>query len=248
MARLRPLSMDRRVVLCRIGMCIPAVCTGILTMLFSHQGAAIPLNGGSQAYLRYSYGPVASYLYCWMTLGILNPSSAAIIAIVFGEYVCRIIYHTAFDVSSEESAQAIPRVMVKLIAMLAVALISLMHAVSLKVGTRSQIALTIAKMAALFAVAVMGIVTLGLGKQSTSLTHNIFEGSSHSPGRYALALYSGLWAFSGWAEACVVAGEMHEVERDLPKAIHISMGITTLLYLMANTGTKAIERIDNCVI
>lgn len=171
-----------------------------------------------------------------MTLGILNPSSAAIIAIVFGEYICRIIYHTAFDVSSEESAQAIPRVMVKLMAMLAVAIISAMHAVSLKVGTRSQIALTLIKMAALFAVAIMGIVTLGLGKQSTSLTTNIFSGSSHSPGRYALALYSGLWAFSGWAEACVVAGEMKEVERDLPKAIHISMGITTLLYLMANTG------------
>lgn len=171
-----------------------------------------------------------------MTLGILNPSSAAIIAIVFGEYICRIIYHTAFDVSSEESAQAIPRVMIKLMAMLAVAIISAMHAVSLKVGTRSQIALTLIKMAALFAVAIMGIVTLGLGKQSSSLTTNIFEGSSHSPGRYALALYSGLWAFSGWAEACVVAGEMKEVERDLPKAIHISMGITTLLYLMANTG------------
>lgn len=126
--------------------------------------------------------------------------------------------------------------MVKLMAMLAVAIISAMHAVSLKVGTRSQIALTLIKMAALFAVAIMGIVTLGLGKQSTSLTTNIFSGSSHSPGRYALALYSGLWAFSGWAEACVVAGEMKEVERDLPKAIHISMGITTLLYLMANTG------------
>lgn len=174
-----------------------------------------------------------------MTLGILNPSSAAIIAIVFGEYICRIIYHTAFDVSSEESVQAIPRVMVKLMAMMAVAVISAMHAVSLKVGTRSQIALTIAKMAALFAVAIMGIVTIGLGKQSTSLTHDIFEGSSRMPGRYALALYTGLWAFSGWAEACVVAGEMNEAERDLPKAVHISMGITTLLYLLANTGRKA---------
>ncbi|KAK9897215.1 hypothetical protein P389DRAFT_54590 [Cystobasidium minutum MCA 4210] len=203
---------------------------------FAELGAAIPINGGSQAYLRYSYGPVVSYLYCWMTLGILNPSSAAIIAIVFGEYICRIIYHTAFDASSEESAEAIPRVMVKLMAMLAVAMISAMHAFSLKVGTQSQIALTLLKMAALFAVAIMGIVTLGLGKQSASLMHNIFEGSSHSPGRYALALYSGLWAFSGWAEACVVAGEMKEVERDLPKAIHISMGITTLLYLMANTA------------
>jgi amino acid transporter len=194
----------------------------------------MPSNGGPQKYLMYSYGPLVSYLYCWMNLVILQPSSAAIIAIVFGEYVCRIIYHTAFSGPSEESAQEVPRVVVKLMAMLAVALISIMHAVSLKVGTSAQIALTVAKMAALFAVAIMGIVTIGMGKQSESLTHNIFEGSSHSPGRYGLALYSGLWAFSGWAEACIVAGEMHEVERDLPKAIHISMGITTLLYLMAN--------------
>lgn len=171
-----------------------------------------------------------------MTIVILNPSSAAIIAIVFGEYMCRIIYHTAFSGSSEESAQQIPRIAVKLMAMLAVGIISAMHAISLKLGTHSQVALTVAKMAALVAVAVMAVVALAQGKQSTSLTSNIFEGSSHSPGRYALALYSGLWAFSGWAEACVVAGEMKEVERDLPKAIHISMGITTLLYLLANVG------------
>lgn len=46
---------------------------------------------------------------------------------------------------------------------------------------------------ALLAVAVMGLVQLGLGRHSDSLKGNIFDGSTTSPGRYALALYSGLW-------------------------------------------------------
>ena len=50
------------------------------------------------------------------------------------------------------------------------------------------------KMLSLFAVAIIGIIHLGLGRRSESLSGNIFAGSTSSLGRYALALYSGLWA------------------------------------------------------
>lgn len=52
----------------------------------------------------------------------------------------------------------------------------------------------------------MGIVQLAKGEMSSSLKGNIFEGSSHSAGSYALALYSGLWAYDGWDQANYVAG------------------------------------------
>lgn len=42
---------------------------------------------------------------------------------------------------------------------------------------------------------------------------------------YARALYAGLWAFSGFNQANFVAGEMRYPERDIPRAINISMGL-----------------------
>jgi len=47
-------------------------------------------------------------------------------------------------------------------------------------------------------VAVMGIIQLTRGKTSTSLKEGLFEGTSPNPSAYALALFSGLWAFEGW--------------------------------------------------
>lgn len=112
---------------------------------FAELGAAIPLNGGAQAYLRYAYGPTLSYLFSWTAIVALKPGSAAIIAIIFGEYVCRIAYHTAVSAGSDESAKAIPRIVVKLVAMLAIFCISALNAISLKIGTRSQVVLTFTK-------------------------------------------------------------------------------------------------------
>ena len=115
---------------------------------FAELGAAIPLNGGAQAYLRYAYGPLTSYLFSWTAITALKPGSAAIIAIIFGEYTCRILYHTATSGPSEASAESIPRIVVKLVAMLSVIGISLLNAASLKAGARSQVVLTVAKVSA----------------------------------------------------------------------------------------------------
>ena len=144
------------------------------------------------------------------------------------------MYHTALSKASEDSAQAIPRIVVKLVAVLAISSIAALNAFSLKIGARANIALTLLKVLALFAVLIMGLVQLGKGKASDSLRSNIFEGSSRSPGRYALALYSGLWAYDGWDQCSYVAGEMKDVARDLPRAIHISLPVVICLFFAAN--------------
>lgn len=42
---------------------------------YAELGAAIPKNGGAQAYLRYAYGPTISYLYSWTAIIVLKPAS-----------------------------------------------------------------------------------------------------------------------------------------------------------------------------
>jgi amino acid transporter len=80
---------------------------------------------------------------------------------------------------------------------------------------------------------VFGIIRLATGKASTSFRQPLFTGSSTSPSSYALALYSGLWAFDGWNQASFVGGEIRQPEKNIPRVIHSSMVIVTVrcLYL-----------------
>lgn len=82
---------------------------------------------------------------------------------------------------------------------------------------RSQISITL-----------LGLIQLARGRATTSFTTSVFEGTSTSPSAYALALYSGLWAFDGWDQANYVGGEMSEPEKNIPRVIHSSMITVTV--------------------
>ncbi|CBQ71983.1 related to large neutral amino acid transporter 1 [Sporisorium reilianum SRZ2] len=209
---------------------------------FAELGASIPLNGGSQAYLNYSFGPLSAFLYTWSALTALKPGAGAIIATIFGEYVARILFHAtgkAADHPHETGLDGIPAWSIKLLAVAIAALITAAHAFSNKLGTRTQIATTVVKLLALTAVPILAIVQAARGRtspssqQAFSSLSALFAGSSTSPSAYALALYSGLWAFDGWDQSCFVAGEMKRVEKDLPRVIHFSLATVILIFLSA---------------
>ena len=42
---------------------------------FAELGSSIPVNGGAQAYLQYSYGPLVSYLFAWTAISALKPGT-----------------------------------------------------------------------------------------------------------------------------------------------------------------------------
>lgn len=95
---------------------------------------------------------------------------------------------------------------------------------------------------ALVAVPVLAIIQAARGKVPETSKHafssfsSLFEGSSSSPSAYALALYSGLWSFDGWDQSSYVAGEMKNVNRDLPRVIHSSLFIVLIVFLATVTS------------
>lgn len=77
-------------------------------------------------------------------------------------------------------------------------------------------------------ITLLGVIQLARGRATPSFTTSIFEGTSTSPSSYALAFYSGLWAFDGWDQANYVGGEMSEPEKNIPRVIHLSMSTVTV--------------------
>jgi amino acid transporter len=91
----------------------------------------------------------------------------------------------------------------------------------------------------------MGLLQLIRGKTSTAFREPLFEGTSPNPSAFALALFSGLWAYEGWDQGVVVTSvtsyashkttaanyiteEMKDPAKNMPRVIHGSMTTVTV--------------------
>ncbi|KAI9719847.1 MAG: hypothetical protein M1828_006068 [Chrysothrix sp. TS-e1954] len=201
---------------------------------YSELGGAIPLNGGAQVYLSKIFGELMGFLYSWSCVLVLKPGSAAIIAIIFGEYIVRAVI-------GPDAVDASPWVN-KGVAIAGLAFITALNCVSTRLAARAANVFMFFKFIALLGVTVIGIVVpitgfTWRGDPSTDWkTVGWFDGTSTDLSRWAVALYAGLWAFDGWDNVNYVAGEFKNPSRDIPRVIHTSLPTVILSYLLANTA------------
>ncbi|CAG8548374.1 8439_t:CDS:2 [Funneliformis caledonium] len=210
-------------------------CTGALT--YAELGSEIPLSGGEHAYLNHAYGSLLAFLYSWTAITCLKPGSNAIIAVIFAEYINRIVYHSAFNVNLPDETRVWLN---KIVASLCIIIISFINAYSVRLATRTQDIFTALKLITLAVIAVIGFVVLGKGGFTNNFEGDVFEGSSTRTSDYALAFYSGLWAYDGWNNVNYVTGEMKNPARDLPRVIMVGLPIVIVCYTLANVAYYAV--------
>ncbi|ORY99407.1 amino acid permease-domain-containing protein [Syncephalastrum racemosum] len=229
--------------------------SGLLALMgalcYAELGTMLPMNGGESVYLNRAFGSLLSFCFEFATIVVQKPGSLAIIFTVFGEYVSRIAYHTYFfkmPHDSEEAAEladsVIPFFLPKLLAIVALIVVTLINAFSIRAGIRVQDALTLVKVLTALVISVVGIVMLAKG----TIAGNSFQGdpfagmSTLSFGQYSLALYSGLWAYDGWNNLNYVSGEMKQPHRDLPRVIIFGIPVVIVCYLLSNVAYLAVLR------
>ncbi|KFA62197.1 hypothetical protein S40285_01672 [Stachybotrys chlorohalonatus IBT 40285] len=201
---------------------------------YAELGGAIPLNGGSQVYLAKTFGELAGFLFSWVALLVLKPGSAAIIAIIMGEYFVRAIIGA--------DAETVNPWVNKAVAIVGIALVTFLNCVSTRVATKVNDALMFLKFVALLGVTIIGVVVAVTGYSYDGAgntewkTRPWFEGTSYDLSGWALALYAGLWAFDGWDNTNYVVGEFRRPGRDLPRVIHTAMPLVILSYVLANVA------------
>ncbi len=209
---------------------------------YAELGGAIPLNGGAQAYLAKILGELFGFLFTWVAVLVLKPGSAAIIALIMGEYLVRAVVGA--------DAAAVSPWINKAVALAGVVLVTAMNAVSTRLGTGVNNLLMLLKFVALLGVTVTGIVVAATGYSfggTPSLdwkTHAWFANTKLDASAWAVALYAGLWAYDGWDNTNYVVGEFRNPRRDLPRVIHTAMPLVIVCYVLANVAYFLVLSLD----
>ena len=218
------------------------VFAGVLSLFgalgYAELGGALPQAGGEYVYLREAYGPSAGFLYGWAQLMIAKAASIATIATGFMLYASfffpglqGVLWHTSFGGRGHPWIFRLTGV--QLGAVLVIILLSGLNVLGVRRSGALQTVFTGAKLAVLVVVIVLGL-TIGHGSFA-HFTASVprAAGSSVASG-FLLATVSALWAYDGWNNLSMVAGEVQNPRRNVPLALIAGSLLVLAVYLLAN--------------
>jgi APA family basic amino acid/polyamine antiporter len=187
---------------------------GALT--YAELGAMMPEAGGGYVYVREAFGRLPAFLLGWMTLLMIASGAIAAVAMSFAGYLERFVPIGIVG----------GRIGVAAITILA---LTITNYLGVKPGTVTANVFTIAKIAALGA-----LIVVGLALNPGAPPAVIAPAAPPLANGVAAAFVAVLFTIGGWQQTNMVAGEIRDPGRALPKALAVGIGIVIAVYLGAN--------------
>jgi APA family basic amino acid/polyamine antiporter len=210
---------------------------GALT--YAELGAMKPQAGGEYVYVRDGYGPLAGFLYAWTWFLIAKPASIATVT----TGLVRIL--ETFSVFAFFSNPLInwPFTVTygQLVAIAATVLISWLNYVGVKKAGEFQLVFTLLKVAT-----ILGIVVIGFSYRDGSWSHfgGHYSAAKGGIAGFMAALVAALWAYDGWNDLNMVAGEIRQPERNIPIALIVGVATVGALYMLVNAAVQYVLPAD----
>lgn len=210
---------------------------GVLSFLgaltYAELGAMKPEAGGEYVYLRDGYGPVMGFVYAWSTFLIAKPGSIATIATGMARILGRFpalsglpqpILHSPIEITGAQ-----------LLAVALVIFISFINYIGVKRAGEFQLFFTLLKVGLVIVVIVVAFTYRG---GSTANYASAFLGARGGTVGFMIALLAALWAYDGWNNLNMVAGEIRRPERSIPIALIAGVGVVAALYMILNAAVQ----------
>jgi APA family basic amino acid/polyamine antiporter len=200
-------------------------------MAYAELAALRPRSGGEYVYLREAYGPLAAFLTGWTSFVAGFSGAIAASSVALADYVGRFI-PAAGDATPLLTIPlpAVPIIVSSknLVAIAAIAALTLVHTRGLGLGRLVQNALAGAKVAALVVFVAVGF-SIGRG----SGAHIVAPGSAPVTGML-MALIPVMFTYSGWNAAAYVAEEVRSPGRNVPLALGLGTLAVVTIYFALN--------------
>src|SRR5579872_5846804 len=198
---------------------------------YAELAAAIPEAGAEYAYLREAYGPIWGFLYSWAQTWVGKGGSIATLATGFFLYLAtffpgleRVFYslHWPFGVLEFRYGQ--------LLAMALILSLSWLNYFGVKLGGDVQVAVTAIKVALIIFVIIAGLLFGHPHVAATALATPVTVAG------FFAALVAALWAYDGWNNVAMVASEIRDPQRNLPRALVGGTIAVIAIYLLVNVA------------
>ncbi len=183
-------------------------------MTYAELGAMMPATGGEYVYLRGAYGDLPAFLYMWTWFSVAKPASIASVT------------------------TGLARVLAIFPALAWLDGVALHGRWEISWSQLFAIAATWA---------ITGLNYLGIRKAGFCFAsskghllnfHTFFPGARGGVGGFMIALIAALWAYDGWNDLTMVAGEVRRPERSLPIALILGLFIVGALYMATNAAIQ----------
>ena len=176
----------------------------------------LPKAGGVYVFLREAYGDAAAFVFGWLYVLVTTPAAVASLATVFAEFLLNLLGVSPNTLD------------VQLIAIAAIAALTIANLLGARVGTGVSEVTTLVKVVALAAI-ILGAFLLGDGHLS-----HITEGGTVQGGGLARAVAAVIWTYDGWIAVSMIAGEVVAPERLMKRIIIVGMLVIVTVYIGAN--------------
>jgi len=202
-------------------------------MAYAELAALRPKAGGEYVYLREAFGPLTGFLSGWTSFVAGFSGAIAASSIALAEYIGRFAPFAADGTALLTVPLPFVPIVISpkaIIALIAIALITIVHLRGLGPGRIVQDLLAGTKVAAILVFLAIGF---GAGHGAWS---QVASGGSSTTGGVILALVPVMFTYSGWNAAAYLAEEVRSPGRNVP----IALGLGTVAVIVVYLGLNAL--------
>ena len=218
------------------------VAAGVLSLFgalaYAELGAALPQAGGEFVYMHRAYGPMFGFLYGWTQFIIAKTASIAAIAtgfVIYLSYFFPRLHDTLWGASLHLGGHALNLHLtgLQIASTLMVLLLSGLNILGVR---RSGVIQTIFTASKLLVLAVLIVMGLAYGHGSWEGFNHFLAAGGHGGllTAFGVATVSALWAYDGWNNLSMVAGEVKNPQRNMPLALIGGTLLVLIVYVLTD--------------
>lgn len=240
-----------RVMTCNVGtpgkVLLVYVVAGLLSLAgalsYAELAAMMPRAGGEYVFMREAYGRAWGSMFGWMSFFIGKAGSQAALGVQFALFLNTMIRGRLGGefFTLNLFGHAMPFGKIQTVALASIIIVTGINCLAVRVSGSVASFLSGVKIALVLVVGV-GAFLLAKGADWSHLwtaniggvCENVSTASRAGLGGFIAAMLGALWAYDGWNNVTLVAGEVQNPQRNLPRALIGGMLLIMGLYLFVN--------------